>query len=80
MIDTIGNFLYDILDSVGQILPRDPFLEFFQYPDATIYKYLSILNWFVPVQFMVATFEAFLIAYGAYIVISAILRWIKAIE
>ena len=43
MIDTIGNFLYDILDSVGQILPRDPFLEFFQYPDATIYKYLILL-------------------------------------
>lgn len=80
MIETIGNFLYNILDAVGSILPRDPFLQFFSIPDAVIYKYLGIINWFIPVTFIVSTFEAFLIAYGSYILISAILRWIKAIE
>ena len=80
MIETIGNFLYNILDAVGNILPRDPFLQFFSIPDAVIYKYLGIINWFIPVTFIVSTFEAFLIAYGSYILISAILRWIKAIE
>lgn len=80
MIETIGNFIYNILDAVGNVLPRDPFLQFFSMPDAVIYKYLSIINWFVPVPFFVATFESFLIAYGSYILISAILRWIKAIE
>lgn len=80
MIQTIGNFLYNILDAIGNILPRDPFLQFFSMPDAVIYKYLSIINWFVPVSFFVGTFEAFLVAYGTYILISSVLRWIKAIE
>lgn len=79
MIESIANFIYNILDAVGNILPRDPFLQFFQMPNAVIYKYLGIINWFVPVAFIVSTFEAFLLAYGSYIVISAILRWIKAI-
>ena len=76
MINTIANFLYNILDAVGNILPRDPFVQFFTVPDAVIYKYLGWINWLIPVQFMVSTFEAFLIAYGSYLLISAILRWI----
>lgn len=80
MIETIGNFLYNILDAVGQVLPRDPFLQFFAIPDAVIYKYLGIINWFIPVSFILGTFEAFLVAYGTYILISSVLRWIKAIE
>lgn len=80
MIEQIGDFIYSILDAIGNILPRDPFLQFFQNPDSVIYKYLGIINWIVPVQFMVGTFEAFLIAYGSYLLISTILRWIKAIE
>lgn len=80
MIETIGNFLYNILDAIGSILPRDPFLQFFQMPDAVVYKYLGIINWFIPVGFIVSTFEAFLVAYGTYILISSVLRWIKAIE
>lgn len=80
MIETIGNFIYNILDAVGAVLPRDPFVEFFTIPDAVVYKYLGWINWLIPVQFMVSTFEAFLIAYGSYVLISSILRWIKAIE
>lgn len=80
MIETIGNFIYNILDAVGNILPRDPFLQFFEMPDAVVYKYLGIINWLIPVTFIVSTFEAFLIAYGSYLLISAILRWIKAIS
>lgn len=80
MIETIGNFLYNILDAVGSALPRDPFLQFFQMPNAVIYKYLGYINWFIPVKFMVSTFEAFLFAYGSYLLISTVLRWIKAIE
>lgn len=80
MIQTISDFLYNILDAVGSVLPRDPFLQFFQLPDAVVYKYLGIINWFIPVNFMVSTFEAFLVAYGSYIIISAVLRWIKAIS
>ena len=79
MIQTIADFLYNILDAVGSVLPRDPSLQFFQLPDAVVYKYLGIINWLIPVNFMVSTFEAFLVAYGSYIIISAILRWIKAI-
>ncbi len=80
MINTIADFLYNILDSVGNILPRDPFLKFFQLQDAVIYRYLGYINWLIPVNFIASTFEAFLIAYGSYIIISAILRWIKAIQ
>lgn len=80
MIETIGNFLYNILDAVGNVLPRDPFLQFFTMPDAVVYKYLGYINWIVPVGFIASTFEAFLIAYGTYILISSVLRWIKAID
>ena len=80
MIQTIADFLYNILDAVGSVLPRDPFLKFFQMPDAVVYKYLGFINWLVPVGFIASTFESFLIAYGAYILISSVLRWTKAIE
>lgn len=80
MIETIGNFLYNILEAVGNILPRDPFLQFFQMPDAVVYKYLGVVNWVIPVAFIVSTFEAFLVSYGTYILISSVLRWVKAIE
>lgn len=60
-IETIGNFLYNILDAVGSILPRDPFLQFFSMPDAVIYKYLSIINWFVPVPFLSLLSRPFLL-------------------
>lgn len=80
MIDTIGTFIYNILDALGNILPRDPFVEFFTIPDAVVYKYLAWINWFIPVNFIVASFESFLLAYGSYLLISSILRWIKAIQ
>lgn len=80
MIETIGNFLYNILDAVGSVLPRDPFLQYFTMPDAVVYKYLGIINWLIPVRFIAGTFEAFLVAYGSYLLISTVLRWIKAIE
>jgi hypothetical protein len=59
------------------LLPDSPF----QALDASpIAPYLSAINWIVPVGFIIATMEAWLVAISLYYVISAALRWAKAIS
>lgn len=78
MIETIANFFNNIINGVLALLPDSPF----QYVTQTgfIYKYLQIVNYFIPVSFILSTLEAWLVCYSVYLVISVILRWAKAID
>lgn len=59
------------------LLPDSPFQALDTSPIAL---YLSAINWIVPVSFIVATMETWLVAIAAYYVISAALRWARAIS
>jgi hypothetical protein len=58
-------------------LPDSPFHALDVSPVA---PYLSAINWIVPVDFIISTLELWLVAIAAYYVISAALRWARAIS
>ena len=66
-----------VLSWVLALLPDSPFVALDNSP---IRPYLAALNWIVPVDFMISTMSAWLLAIAVYYVYSAILRWIKAIS
>lgn len=66
-----------ILSWVLALLPDSPFILLSNTP---IQPYLAALNWIVPVDFAISTMEAWLVAIGVYYVLSAALRWAKAIS
>lgn len=78
MIDTIATFFNNVINGILSLLPDSPF----QYVTQTgfIYKYLQIVNYFIPVSFILSSLEAWLVCYSIYLVISVILRWAKAID
>lgn len=66
-----------ILSYALALLPDSPFVAL---SNAPIQPYLKAVNWIVPVDFMVSTMEAWLTAIAVYYIVSALLRWAKAIS
>lgn len=67
-----------IADKIVQTLPTSP-IVWLQY-NTEIQKYLSWVNWFLPIYSIIATLEAWLTCIIVYYVIQVILRWYKVIE
>lgn len=78
MLETISNAIDSVLLAVLNLLPDSPF-EFLT-KNAQIYNILRYVNWFLPVQQMIAVAEAWLAAVAVYFIYSIVLRWIKAVE
>lgn len=83
MLDTILDALSDAIDWLGSallvILPTSPFQPLLAdlaigYPDA-----LAWLNWFIPINEILALLAAWLVAVGIFYLYSIIMRWIKMI-
>lgn len=72
--DTVNSILTTVLN----VLPDSPFVILSA--NETITRYLSYINWIIPLDFMVATTEAWLTAVLIYYVWSLVLRWAKAID
>ncbi|CAB1248009.1 conserved protein of unknown function [Ruminococcaceae bacterium BL-6] len=70
-------FFRKILSWALGFLPDSPFQALDTSPVA---PYLSVLNWIVPVSFILSVMETWLVAIAAYYIISAALRWIRAIS
>jgi hypothetical protein len=66
-----------ILSWALALLPDSPFTALANGP---IQPYLKAVNWIVPVNFMISTMETWLVAIAVYYVVSALLRWAKAIS
>ena len=77
IINALGAKLEDILRWVINLLPDSPFMALNSSP---IQPYLQALNWIVPIDFMISTMSAWLVAIVVYYVYSVILRWVKAIS
>ena len=76
--NAVGDTLSNIGDKIIDILPKSPFV--FLESNPQIKEILSFLNWFIPIDTMIALTESWLTAIGIYYVVQAILRWAKIIE
>lgn len=77
MLQTVLNLIKSALSWVLQLLPDSPFQMLSVSP---IQPYLAAINWIIPMNFILATTQAWLVAIAAYYIYSAILRWVKAVS
>lgn len=68
----------DLANSFLDLLPTSPIV--FLSSNSTISKYLSWVNWFIPVYTWIAILENWLVAIGIYYVVQVVLRWLKIID
>lgn len=84
----MGNFFVDIinwliaalgavLSFIFGILPDSPIKLIDNSPIAA---YLPMINYFIPLDFIVSAAEAWTIAIGVYYIYQTILRWVKSID
>ena len=59
-------------------IPKSPFT--FLDANPQVKEVLGFLNWFFPIDTMIALTETWLIAIGIYYVVQALLRWANIIE
>ena len=75
--DWIVNFFNSALTFIVALLPNSPF----QLLDYTpIQPYLSTINYFIPLQYILDLLSAWLIAIGLYYSMSVVLRHLKTIN
>lgn len=77
IFDWLFNFLSDILEWVIDLLPDSPFNKL---DTSVIEPYMGYVNWFIPLDFILSTLTAWLVAVAGYYCWSVVLRWIKAID
>ena len=68
----------DLGEMVIEVLPKSPIVWLAQ--DAEIAKYISYVNWFIPVYSIIGLLEAWLVAVAGWYAVQVILRWIKFTE
>lgn len=76
-MDFLSEIFKVIANFLKTILPTSP-LKGILSKFASI-PYLGYLNWFVPVGEMVSVFLLWLGAYGAFLLYSILMRWLKVI-
>lgn len=72
--DNFSSFVDKLID----ILPKSPIYFVNSIPE--VKKVLGYLNWFFPIDAMLALTEAWLTAIVIYYIVQVILRWIKVVE
>lgn len=75
--DWVVSFLTSALSFIVDLLPNSPF-DLLDY--TPIQPYLSTINYFIPLQYILDLLSAWLIAVGMYYAISVFLRWLKTID
>lgn len=74
--------VWTLLKSLAlRLLPLDPFTQYIDgLGNIPLFDTLiGWLNWFIPMEFIVRSFQAFLGCYVAYILISSVLRLLKIV-
>lgn len=77
-LEGLGETVSSIGDKIISILPKSPFT--FLEATPAVKKVLGYLNWFFPIDTMIALTEFWLTAIIIYYAFQAILRWAKIIE
>lgn len=69
---------YQIIYKIINVLPDSPFIYITQ--TQSVLKILKYINWAIPFDFILSTFELWLSAIAVYYTYSIILRFFKAID
>lgn len=77
ILEWCGDKINYLLSLLCSVLPDSPFSLLDNSP---IQPYLSAINYFIPVAFMVDTLAGWLAAILIYYGVSIIMRWIKALS
>lgn len=77
LFESIGQAIENAFEWLVSLLPDSPFKLLDSTP---IQPYLRYINWIVPVDFILNTLTAWLVAVAGYYCWSVVLRWIKAID
>lgn len=67
--------LGSVLSVITSLLPPSPFTVLDNSP---IKPYLDVVNYFIPLDYIVTTGETWLTAVGIFYIYQIVLRWIKA--
>lgn len=76
MKQLFDNFAADLIS----LLPTSPFREVINEWEINVPDGIAWLNWFIDIPGMLKIFSLWLLAYGLYLILSIVLRWIKAID
>lgn len=77
VLDWLGNQINNLLSFLCVVLPDSPFQALSNSP---IGEYLGIINYFVPIDFMLNVTTAWLACILVYYGFSILMRWVKAIQ
>lgn len=76
MQQLFNNFAEDLI----ALLPESPFRSLIDEWSVGVPDGIAWLNWFIDIPGMLQILAAWLVAYGIYLILSIVLRWIKAID
>ena len=68
----------EFVNAAVNALPISPFYNFIN--SYTLPDGIGWLNWFLPISDMIGLLLAWVTAYGVYLLIRAVLRWIKIVS
>jgi hypothetical protein len=74
----LGDWANALLLLIMQVLPDSPFQMLTQ--NADVREVMGYVNYIIPLDFILSTLQAWLVAIGVFYVWQALLRWTKAIE
>lgn len=77
ILDGLGQAVENALEWLVNLLPDSPFKLLDSTP---IQPYLKWINWVIPVDFILNTLTAWLVAVAGYYVWSVVLRFINAVD
>lgn len=77
MLDFMKNILDEFADLIISVLPKSPFIDFFESVEDI--PYLGYLNWFIPVGAILKVFTAYLVCIALFYGYSVLARWVKLI-
>lgn len=77
ILDGLGQAIENALEWLVNLLPDSPFKLLDSTP---IQPYLKWINWVIPVDFILNTLTAWLVAVAGYYVWSVVLRFINAVD
>lgn len=77
LYDQFTELAYNVIYKIIDVLPDSPFIYISQ--TVEVFKILKIVNWFLPFDFVISTFTAWLSAIAIYYAYTVILRFFKLI-
>ncbi len=77
LLDKLGKSFLDFVNGIIDVLPKSPIVYLSANP--TVSKYLSYINWFIPIYSIISLLEFWIVAIVAFYAFRFILKWTKII-